>query len=372
MGRQALTPRRRVAIDATLIGARTKGAGRVLRNLLRELPAADRDHEYVGLVTDDGARVLADDDTAILRTVSFRRGLSWELSGVARAALAAGADLLFTVRELTPRRRLPTVVHIFEPPIYRLRSGVPRSPVEAKHLAKDAVLAAMLRASVRRAAAVTAGSATTAEWLRAHTGAEARVVLPGIDPVFLSQEDPAPTGGAPFVLHPATGDRRENTDLVLRAWTSQTLADIELVLVGASSTERERLRAEIVRLGIESRVDARGWVTDEELRQLYRTAAAVLHPTKYEAYAGYPALEAMALGTPVIALAAPGATEALSGAAVLLEHETAEAIASAVAALVADPARRRALGREGRARARELTWDHMASELAAVFTDVLG
>jgi glycosyltransferase involved in cell wall biosynthesis len=298
-----------------------------------------------------------------VRAVTPRSGLAWELRGAGEAAAAAGVDLMFTVRELVPLDGPPTLVHVFEPPAYRLRAlGAPSAP-EARRYAKDVVLHFAFRRSLRRARRVTAGSRTTAEWLRARAGVDADVVLPGIDPVFLETE-PLPPDDPPYVFHLASGDPRDNTDLVLRASHG-----MRLVVAGAP----EKLRARITRRAAELDVDLDliGWVSDERLRELYRGAVALAHPTKYEAYAGLPVLEAMALGTPAVVLDAPGATEAVAGVGIVVPKEDPQLLASAFARLRDEPALRAELSVRGRAHAETLTWETSAAGFAAAFTAAL-
>lgn len=362
----------RIAIDATVVGDRTTGAGRALMNLVAQLPRVDPGSHYVTLASAAGAAALGATHGTELITVAMGGALRWELSGAGKAARAAGTDLLFTVRELTPLAGPPTVVHIYEPPAYRLRTRDLRSRPALKRLAKDAFLHMSMGRSLGRAAAVTAGSATTAEWLRDRVGITARVIYPGIDPVFLSVADEAPGLEEPlYFLHQASGDDRENTDLVLVAFALARLNGVRLVLAGAPESKRSRLNKRAHELGLEQAVELLGWVTDERLRKLYRGAIALLHPTRYESFAGFPALEAMALGTPVVALDAPGSTEALSGAALLVPREDPELLAAELRRLVEDGTLRAGLAARGRELARALTWENSATALAGVFHEVL-
>ena len=363
-----MTPLPLIAVDALALGARSKGAARVLANLLACLPAADPQLRYVALVAGEGVKLLRDRAPEVdVIEVDPSGGLGWELRGVARAA--AGADLLFTVREVVPLSGPPVLMHVFEPPTYRLRARGRPDAAEVKRLAKDALLTAGFRWSVRRAAAVTAGSQATADWVRRHTGRSSEVVLPGIDPVFFTDKPMVSSEELPYMLHLSSGDARENTDLVLRAFATGKVAGIRLVLVGTPDRLREQIRRRARALNLD--VELAGWVTDERLRELYRGALAVVTPSRYEGYAGYPALEAMALGTPVVALEAPGVTEALEGRAVLVRGEHAESLAEALARLRDDEGLHADLVRRGRAHAHSLTWEASAAAFAAVFTRTL-
>jgi glycosyltransferase involved in cell wall biosynthesis len=353
-----------VGVDAVPIGARVTGAARVLVNLLARLPEADPELEYVAFVTPAGEETVRSRAPNVsFRTVAPRSGLKWELRGAGEAAAAAGADLLFTVRELVPLDGPPTLVHVFEPPAYRLRTFGAPSAAEARRYAKDVVLHLAFRRSLRRARRVTAGSRTTGAWLRAHARVEADVVLPGIDPVFLESEPRLPDD-PPYVFHLASGDPRDNTELVLQA-----ARGLRLVVAGAPEQRRNR----IARRAAELRVDLEltGWVSDERLRELYRGAIALAHPTKYEAYAGLPVLEAMALGTPAVVLDAPGATEAVEGVGIVVPREDPRLLADAFARLRDDPKLRAELSARGRRHAEALTWEASAAGFAAAFRKAL-
>ena len=96
------------------------------------------------------------------------------------------------------------------------------------------------------------------------------------------------------------------------------------------------------------------------------------HPTKYEAYAGLPALESMALGVPVVALDVPGSTEAVEGVGIVVPSEDPVLLADAFARLRDDPALRSDLAARGRAFAESLTWESAAAGFAAAFRKALG
>jgi glycosyltransferase involved in cell wall biosynthesis len=361
---------RRVVIDGTLVGTRVTGAARVLTNLIRTLPEVDPQTEYIALVTSEGASVLGGAASELV-SVSFRSGLRWEIRERARAATVARAGAIFTVRELVAGGGPPVVLHLFEPPSYRLGAARVRSLGDARRVGKDRILALGLRGSVRRAAAVTAGSQTTADWLRYHYGVEADVVYPGLDRVFLEEQGPSADPPAPYLLHSASGDVRDNTDLVLAAFARLRHWDVRLSVVSTPAELRPALLARLSALGISDRVDVLGWISDEELRELYQGALLFLHVTKFEAFAGLPALEAMALGTLVVALEAPGATEALAGVARLVPREDPELLAAEIDGLLDDGALRASLAAAGRERARELTWEASAQSFARVFHRLL-
>jgi glycosyltransferase involved in cell wall biosynthesis len=364
-----VTGRPLIGVDAVAVGARVTGAARVLINTLAHLPTADPELEYIAFVTPAAEETLRERAPGVgVHLVAPRSGLAWELRGAAEAAAAAHVDLLFTVRELVPLESVPVLVHVFEPPAYRLRAFGAPGAVAARRYLKDLVLHLAFRRSLRRARRVTAGSQTTAAWLRSHAGIEADVVLPGIDPAFLDSE-PQPPAEPPYVLHLASGDPRDNTGLVVRAFATDACRGLRLVLAGAPEGLRRQVERKAAQLGVE--VEIAGWVSDDRLRDLYRGAVALAHPAKYEAYAGLPVLEAMALGTPAVVLDAPGATEAIEGVGIVIPREDPQLLGEAFARLRDDRALRAELSGRGRALARGLSWDAAAAGFAAAFRKAL-
>ena len=104
----------------------------------------------------------------------------------------------------------------------------------------------------------------------------------------------------------------------------------------------------------------RGYVARDALADLYRRAACLVFPTRYEGF-GLPVLEAMASGTPVVA--SPDAAVREIGGDVPL-YADADGLADAVRRAVADRERLAAAGR--------FTWEEAARRTLAVYLEVLG
>ncbi len=102
----------------------------------------------------------------------------------------------------------------------------------------------------------------------------------------------------------------------------------------------------------------------EELVELYRGAASLVMPSRYEGF-GLPVLEAMASGTPVVAAPDPALREVAGDAAVFVEPER---LADGIRQALAERDRLIAAGLE---RAKRFTWEETARRTVAVYQEVL-
>lgn len=108
-----------------------------------------------------------------------------------------------------------------------------------------------------------------------------------------------------------------------------------------------------------------GWVEQEELAALYALADALLLPSLFES-CGLPVLEAMASGCPVVTADRYGTKELAEGAAVLVDPESVEAIATGMERVLDDRELRTTLIAAGRERSREFQWRRTAVETLQV------
>ena len=163
---------------------------------------------------------------------------------------------------------------------------------------------------------------------------------------------------------------RKNTVRLVEAFESLP-ADWRLVLAGAASgfgaaPILQRIEASPAR----ARIQVAGYVSNDELQNLYARAAIVAFPSLDEGF-GIPVLEAMAHGVPVVTSNRSALPEVAGDAAVLVDPTDVAALSQALANLIADSDRRATLSKAGRARAALFPWSRAVEETYSVYRELL-
>jgi glycosyltransferase involved in cell wall biosynthesis len=344
-----------VAVDADVLGRERTGDETYVRNLLRELAGRDPELE--------------------LAAVTRRPDLVPER--IRPVELPAGSQPFRMALRLPMllRRLRPDLAHFLYvvPPAHRGRAVVTVQDLSFERHpelmgARDRFFfRTFVRPSVRRAARVLTGSEWTKRDLveRYRVPADRVVITPyGVDPSF-GPDGPAPDG-APYALFVGGLEPRKNPLAALEA-VARANADLRLVVVGPDKGGRGEMDRAISRLGLNGRVELRGHVDREELAALYRGAACLVFPSRYEGF-GLPVVEAMASGTPVIATTAGSVPEVAGDAAILVDPGDPAAMAGGIERALADRERLRAAGLE---RARTYAWGETARRTLEVYRELL-
>ena len=175
----------------------------------------------------------------------------------------------------------------------------------------------------------------------------------------------------PYVLSVGTAEPRKDLPGLVAAFSAVAggLDDLQLVLVGPDGWGSDALGEELARSAASSRSVTTGFVSDPALAALLEGARALAYPSVYEGF-GFPPLQAMAAGVPVITTSAGALRETCGGAALLVDPGDRDGLASALLAAVADEARRSILITAGRARSADFTWSATAQSMAALYRRV--
>ncbi len=267
------------------------------------------------------------------------------------------------------------VVHRFDlrlppaprPEVLTVHDVVPWRFADEAQLPTDAA------SSARRAAIVICPSQFSADEVSFHLGVTDPVAIHcGVNQRFfesnpLSEETLAALGiRPPFILHAGGCTQRKNLAALAGAWPIVRAArpDAMLVLIGPRDVRRDRLFSPL------AMANCVGWVDDDMLRGVLASASVVVVPSIYEGF-GLPALEAMAVGVPVVAAARSSLPEVCGDAAYMVEPD-AHCLAEGLVAALDRGTDTVAMIARGRARAKTFTWEASAAAHAALWRSCVG
>ena len=169
----------------------------------------------------------------------------------------------------------------------------------------------------------------------------------------------------PYILWTGTIEPRKNLPLLLEAFRSLD-TDRVLALAGPKgwNEDLEKLTA-----SLGNRVQALGFVPHADLGPLYAGADLFCFPSLLEGF-GFPVLEAMAQGTPVVTSKGTSTEEIAGEAGVLVDPRDPAAIAAGMQALLEDATLAKKMAEAGATRAATFTWSSTARGLADAYREV--
>lgn len=178
-------------------------------------------------------------------------------------------------------------------------------------------------------------------------------------------------GAERYVLALGTIEPRKGLPDLVRAFDhlAASRPDLHLVVAGPDGWGTDDLAAAIAQARHGDRVRRLGWVDAATRSDLLAGARVLAVPSVYEGF-GYPPLEAMAAGTPVVATAVGSLPEVLGTAAMLVPGGDTEALTEALASVVDDDAVAARLAAAGPVHAATFRWEACAAGLVDLYADV--
>lgn len=173
----------------------------------------------------------------------------------------------------------------------------------------------------------------------------------------------------PYVLFVGAIEPRKNLNTLLDAWRQlkpELRHGFDLVIAGSQGWGNEhllaRLRSEALYLG---------YVPEAQLPGLVAGATVFVYPSLYEGF-GFPVVQAMAAGVPVLTSYNSCLPEIAADGALFIDPRSASEIAQGLTRLLESEARRRVLVLRGRERAQRFRWETCAAQSLAFFRSLAG
>lgn len=180
---------------------------------------------------------------------------------------------------------------------------------------------------------------------------------------------------SPFLLTVGDLVPRKNHTGLIRAFSAMLRhcprLPHHLVIAGKETRYGRKVRRAARESGAAERIHFTGFVSDEELLQLYNACELFVFPSRYEGF-GLPVLEAMACGRAVVCSNASALPEVADAAAILVDPQDPDDIARATLDVLLDHELRLRLERLALQRAAQFSWRKTAERTLEVYYEVAG
>ena len=372
MGHSAI----RIIFDGTIFTSQTNGGiSRYFRRLIEEMARIRQEWVFELHIVEDGrepAALPSGDNVRIVRRQYLRPG--W-----------CCLPLNYASRQYKIRQAHPAIVHTtlarpFHyapcPLVTTIHDAIIEKFPEFYTQRAHARARRWWRWSAKRADAVLTVSRTSrTDILEIWSPAPSRVhvTYPGADDVF-NRADPEEAADAvtnlgverPYLLYVGHRGEHKNFEVLAKAIRNRSLDSLDLVLVGGSD-EMPELEGWP---GFEThRLHHIKNVSDSQLRWLYAGAAALVFPSLYEGF-GFPLVEAMSSGAPVVASDIPSSREVCGDSAEFFQPRDANECVQAILRVL-EPERKDSMIRRGVERAKLFSWSSCAKETLMVYEELI-
>lgn len=369
-----------IAIDARYVREKPSGIGTVVSALIARLPARAPDLDFILLTHPTRPTPCSGPNVRCVAVPYVPDGPGTMLALGRWLRARTTWDVFHNTFSALPHDLGPRTVVTLHDVMWLDAPSLVRS-AGAWGLAETAFYRHAMARAARHATALLVPSAATRDAASRWTGdgAQRITVTPWGTPDAFAQA--APAGRAPslarrgvttprYVLVVGKSAPYKNHEGAVRAFARAFRSDPEtsLVLVQRAGDGPAELMSLATELGVGPRVVAVPAEGDADLAALYAGAHALLHPSRCEGF-GFPLLEAMAMGCPVVSSTAASLPEVGGDAALYAAPDDTMTLSLHLRALV-DPEVRRQHVARGRARAAAATWDRCVDATLAVYRDV--
>lgn len=369
-----------IALDARRINQ--FGFGTYIRNVVRALARCDSSHRFLLIGAEEHLRELGSlPDHFLPLHYEVPEASPRNIAGLYFLLRRHGAQVLHVPHYHWIPQHLPC------PHVVTVHDLVEFAfPLRGRSRLVSLSMLSLVRRSLRTAARVVAVSkATRRDVLRFFRlpPEQVEVVYNAIDERFLEegagQEERQAIAARyaityPFLLYVGDVRPHKNVERIIEAFAAlkaeltraRQFPALKLIIIGDEVSRQPRLRRAVVSCRLESDVRFLGFVPFAALRYFYSSAKVFVFPSRYEGF-GFPPLEAMAHGTPVVTSNGSSLPEVVGQAALLVNPENVFDIMRGMRQCLLDPVTRDLLRQRGREQARQFSWDRAAQRLIEIY-----
>ena len=268
----------------------------------------------------------------------------------------------------------PTIVFSRAPIIYTVYDMILEK--WASDLDPSGVLIKEKRKSLERAAALPCISNATRNDLidlYPHLKSKTSVIYLAGQPKYEAKKNQHFNHGLaldPYILYVGARSSYKNFKRFVSVFSRVSIQFSKLRLKVAGSPWSTDERIHIQSLGIENKIDIYSSIEDVDLYELYSHSTAFVYPSLYEGF-GIPPLEAMSLGTPVLASNTSSIPEITGDAALLFNPWSESEIYNAIIKILTDRALREELIKKGKRRCLQFSWEKTSAEYIELYHNVV-
>jgi glycosyltransferase involved in cell wall biosynthesis len=370
----------RIGVNTFPLHRRITGAGRFTKNLLQALAEIDKENEYILFLRKDNAGYYSMKNENFINvtcdiTRKFRlRRIFYEHVILPRCVKKHNVDLFWSPSDISPFR-LPCISTVT---IHDLkRFVIPHEfPFWERHYFRM-----FLKTTARNANLIFTVSESSGRDIMNYLDIPAdRIIVAhnGLDPSIAEEE------GIPFeslkrihgisrkyILFVGQMIKSKNVPRMIRAFKRCKEADeYDFVLVGQAGAGWSEIEYTIKResqnCNLRERIHHIKWATTEHLVSLYKHATVLFYASLYEGF-GFPIIEAMACGLPIITSNRSSMPEVAGSATILIDPGDETAMSQALGNLLSDEEHRKNLIQRGYERVKIFSWENTAKKYLAVF-----
>lgn len=367
----------KILIDGRWI--KQTGIGRYIHKTLEQILRLDTKNDYILLVRKE------DKDSILLKAPNLYLlpvNIGWygfkEQTALLRVIKSQKPDLVhFTNFNFPLRYKGKFVITVHDLTLLHFQNVRKNLLSKPLYASKDRVMRVVLRQGVNRAKAVFAPSEYVKEDIAktykirrnkiyvAHEAAELVTKKASVDLKKLKINKP-------FLLYVGNAYPHKNLERLIMAFgelITKYLLDYQLVIAGRKDDFHAALEEEVKRSNLEDRVVFTGYVNDNELAGLYKSASLYVFPSLSEGF-GLPGLEAMSYGLPTVSSNATCLPEILGDAVKYFNPKNTHNMAKVISTVLADKSLQQKLIEKGYKQVKKYNWKKTANVTLGVYEKI--